>query len=101
MYEDMVDQPLPRHKREQHGADAAEHEARAPEDIDRLGLIAAHEPDGQQIQQHFERSSEPILAASARAGTMIDGHFNRARAKRFDQHSEKSMHLAVKVQLLG
>ena len=87
----MVEDALIKHKCDEHNADHAQKQPDAAEDVDRLGLIAAHEPDCQQVQKHFEGSHDAVLAAADASWAMIELLQTQKGLSRLDAYSLASM----------
>src|SRR4249920_547834 len=71
---DVVEKALVGSPGDEEGAHDAEHEPGSAEDVARLRRPHGEELDGQEVEDHLERSAEAVLAPTGNPGVMSDGH---------------------------
>src|SRR5215217_1797889 len=82
------------------GADPADEQPRAAEQVERAMPIAGEEEHGQQVEQAADAPLEPVSRAPVDARPVVHGHFRDAEAAVVREHRQVAMQLAVDVQVL-
>ena len=68
--------------------------------MDRARLIAAQEPDRDQVQHHAHRTRNTILAAAELARAVVDGHLGHGAAHLAGQRGDEAVQFAVEMHML-
>ena len=89
------DEPADNHAEGDGRSEPGENQADASEEVDGLGGIVAQELHGQQVEQHLERSVDPILGDAELPRAMVDHNLGDASAGPRCVYGHKPVHLAV------
>src|SRR6185369_976221 len=72
----------------------------AAEEMERPGQVTEHEANGDEIEEHAERSRDAVMTGSLVAIDVLDRDFADGRAVARGQGRNEAVHLAVKRNLL-
>ena len=91
---------LKQHEQREHHAEAAHDEPASAEKVDRFRLVALHEPDGEQIEQHLECPRDAVFALPAPCAGDGARSAPRCGHQSLRPAPDEPVHFAVKMQVL-